>query len=59
MNYAPIARIIIRYGVGLLIGAAQADVLAADADVVTVVALAIGAGVELAYTIAKRKGSAT
>ena len=59
MNYAPIARIIIRYGVGLLIGAAQADVLAADTDVVTVVALAIGAGVELAYTIAKRKGSAT
>lgn len=59
MNYAPIARIIIRYGVGLLIGAAQADVLAADPDVVTVVALAIGAGVELAYTIAKRKGRAT
>jgi len=59
MNYAPIARIIIRYGVGLLIGAAQADVLAADADVVTLVALAIGAAVELAYTIAKRKGSAT
>lgn len=59
MNYAPIARIVLRYGVGLVIGAAQADILAADPDVVTVVALAIGAGVELAYTIAKRKGSAT
>lgn len=59
MNYAPIARIVLRYGVGLIIGAAQADILAADPDVVTVVALAIGAGVELAYTIAKRKGSAT
>ena len=59
MNYAPIARMVLRYGVGLIIGAAQADILAADPDVVTVVALAIGAGVELAYTIAKRKGSAT
>ena len=34
MDYMPIARIILRYGVGLVIGAAQADMLAADADVV-------------------------
>jgi len=59
MNYAPIARIIIRYGVGAVIGMAQAEQLAADADVVTVVALAVGAAVEGAYTVAKRKGWTT
>lgn len=59
MNYSPIARIAIRYGVGAVIGVAQADQLAADPDVVTVVALAIGAAVEAAYVFAKRKGWAT
>lgn len=56
MDYFPIARIVLRYAVGAVIGAAQADVLAADPDVVTVVALAVGAAVEAAYAIAKRKG---
>ena len=59
MNYAPLARIAIRYGVGIFIGMAQAEVLAADPDVVTVVALAIGATVEAVYAIAKRRGWAT
>lgn len=59
MNYGPIARIVIRYGVGAVIGVAQADVLAADPDVVTAVALVIGACVEAAYLWSKRKGWAT
>ena len=59
MDYMPIARIILRYGVGLVIGAAQADMLAADADVVTVIALAVGAIVEVGYAFAKRRGGAT
>ena len=59
MDYMPIARIILRYGVGLVIGAAQADMLAADADVVTVIALAVGVIVEVGYAIAKRRGGAT
>ena len=59
MDFYPIARILLRYGVGLVIGAAQADVLAADPDVVTVVALGIGALVEVGYAIAKRRGGAT
>lgn len=59
MDYAPIARIVLRYVIGGVIGAAQGDMLAADPDLVTVVALGIGAGVELAYAIAKRKGWAT
>lgn len=59
MNYGPIARIILRYGVGAVIGMAQAELMAADPDLVTVVALAVGAFVEGAYAIAKRKGWAT
>ena len=59
MDYMPIARIILRYGVGLVIGAAQADMLAAGADVVTVIALAVGGMVEVGYAIAKRRGGAT
>lgn len=59
MDYAPIARIVLRYVIGAVIGMAQGDMLAADPDVVTVAALGIGAGVEMAYAIAKRKGWAT
>lgn len=59
MSYAPIARILIRYVVGLIVGADAADMLAGDPDVVTVAALALGAAVEVAYAFAKRKGWAT
>lgn len=59
MDYAPIARIVLRYVIGAVIGMAQGNMLASDADVVTVAAIGIGAGVELAYAIAKRKGWAT
>lgn len=59
MNYAPIARIILRYVVGGVVGMAQGDMLAGDPDIVSVIALAIGAAVETAYVIAKRKGWAT
>jgi len=59
MNYAPIARIVLRYIIGGVIGAAQGDMLAADPDMVTLVALALGAAVEGAYAIAKRKGWTT
>ena len=56
MDYAPIARILIRYGVGLVVGLDAAGIMAADPDLVTVVAAAIGAVTEVVYTIAKRKG---
>lgn len=55
-EYAPIARIIVRYIVGLVIGAAQAGALAEDPDLITVIAMAIGGLVELIYTLAKKKG---
>lgn len=59
MDYAPIARIIIRYAVGLIVGADAAGLMAADPDMVTVAAVAIGGAVEVAYSLAKRKGWAT
>jgi len=54
--YGPIARILIRYGVGLVLGANVADIAVGNPDLVTVVAGAVGAVNEAAYTIAKRKG---
>jgi hypothetical protein len=59
MDWAPWARIGIRYAVGAIIGADQAGLLAADPDLITVVALGIGAVVEGLYAAAKRKGWAT
>lgn len=59
MDYAPIARIVIRYVVGLIVGADTAGILAADPDVITMAAVAIGGAVEVLYAIAKRKGWAT
>jgi hypothetical protein len=59
MDYAPIARIIIRYAVGLIVGSDAAGLMAADPDMVTVAAVAIGGAVEIAYSLAKRKGWAT
>lgn len=59
MTYAPIARIVLRYVVGAVIGMAQGEMLAADPDVVTIAALALGAIVEGLYALAKRKGWAT
>jgi len=59
MNYAPIARIVIRYIVGLVVGSDMASTLAGDPDVITIAAAGIGLGVELAYALAKRRGWAT
>lgn len=59
MNYAPYARIFVRYIVGLVIGMDAADTLAGDPDIVTIVAAAIGFGVEALYALAKQKGWAT
>jgi len=56
MDYAPIARIIVRYAVGVALGSDAAGLLALDPDVITVVALGIGAAVEVVYGLAKAKG---
>lgn len=63
MNFAPIARIAIRYGVGLIIGADAAATMLADPDVVsttaTVIAAAAGLVTETLYALARRRGWAT
>ena len=61
MQFAPLARIVLRYavGAGIMGSAAIGNQLAADPDLVLYVALGIGAAVEAGYAIAKRKGWAT
>lgn len=58
-QYAPFARIILRYGVGLAVGLNMGEELAADPDLVLAVAMLIGLGVEALYIHARRKGKAT
>ena len=57
--YAPIARILLRYGLGLVVGMSMAGQIAADPDMVMVAAGLIAAGVEGAYALAKRRGWTT
>jgi len=59
MNFAPIARIILRYGIGYMAGSQAGDALALDPDAVLMLSLALGALVEIIYTLAKRRGWAT
>lgn len=61
MNWAPLARILLRYlaGAGIMGSMTLGDQLVADPDLVLYVSLAIGAVVEAAYTYAKRRGWAT
>ena len=58
MNYAPFARIILRYLVGAAFmgSAAIGEQLSADPDLVAVSSVGIGLVVEAFYALAKRKG---
>lgn len=60
-NLAPVARIILRYGIGAgLIGSQQVGAqLSADPDLVFIVAAGLGVVVECGYVAAKRFGWAT
>jgi hypothetical protein len=55
MDYAPIARIVVRYIVGLVVGSDTAGIIAADPDVIPIVAIGIGVAVEGIYTLAKKR----
>lgn len=59
MDFLPIARIVLRYGVGYVLGAELGEALALDPDVVLTVAIGIAAAIEVGYSIAKRRGGAT
>lgn len=58
MTYAPLARIILRYVVGAgIMGSEQiGNRLATDADLVLYGSLIIGAVVEAAYALSKKRG---
>ena len=57
--YGPIARIILRYGVGAVLGYQVGQQLSADSDVVMLLALGVGALVEAAYVYARKAGGKT
>jgi hypothetical protein len=59
MKFGPLARIILRYGIGYLAGSQVGTMLAMDQDAVLMLSLGLGACVEAAYGYAKRKGWAT
>lgn len=61
MDYAPIARIALRYVVGaVFMGNEEVGaMLSADPDMVMLASVVIGAAVEAGYALAKRKGWAT
>lgn len=59
MDFAPTARIVLRYGIGYLAGSEAGEALALDGDAVLMLSLALGAAVEGLYALAKRKGWAT
>lgn len=63
MMYAPLVRILLRYGVGALAGWTIGDTLASDPDVVDLVVAAAAAVVAVVtewwYQKAKRDGGAT
>ena len=56
MNFGPIIRIGLRYGVGFFAGSEIGNMLALDSDVVTMIALGAGACIESMYAMAVKKG---
>ena len=56
---APIIRIVLRYGVGLVLGMEVGSLLAGDPDVVLLVATGVGVATEAVYAYAKKKGWTT
>lgn len=50
------ARIVLRYGVGGVLGMEAGSALAGDPDLVMLLAAAIGAATEAAYVLAKKRG---
>ena len=60
-NYGPLVRIVLRYlvGAGIMGSGAIGEELAADPDLVMVIAAGIGLAVELYYAKAKRSGGKT
>lgn len=59
MDFGPLARIVLRYGIGYFAGSQLGEQIAMDQDAVLMLSLALGAMVEGVYVLAKRWGWAT
>lgn len=59
MEFAPLSRILLRYGIGYVLGSETGEMLAMDPEIVNFLALGLAACVEIAYAFAKKKGWAT
>jgi hypothetical protein len=59
MDFGPLARIVMRYGIGYVIGSETGEALAMDPELVNLLALGLAAVVEIFYGFAKKKGWAT
>jgi hypothetical protein len=63
MYFAPIARIVVRYGVGAAVGIATADAVQNDPDLMNMLTVGVGTvlsyGTEYLYTQAVKRGWAT
>ena len=59
MDYAPWARIVLRYGIGYFAGSEMGEQLTANPDLVMALSVAMGAAVEWIYVLAKNRGGKT
>lgn len=63
MSFGPIARILVRYAVGTVIGSQAVEVILTDPDVMHVITISIaaitGIATEWAYKEARKRGWAT
>lgn len=57
--FAPIARILLRYGAGAVFGMEAGEMLAGDPDIVVLVAAGVSAATEGLYAYAKKQGWST
>lgn len=63
MQLAPLARIVVRYVVGTVIGASGADIILSDPDLMHFITIGLSAGIgvltEVVYAQARKRGWAT
>ena len=59
MDFGPIVRIGLRYGIGYIVGSETGEALAMDPELVNTLAIGLGVVVEAFYAFAKKKGWAT
>lgn len=59
MEFGPAIRILLRYGVGYVVGSETGEAMAMDAELVNMLAIGVAVLVESVYAYAKKRGWAT